>query len=75
MMTWKYIYDTGNLKRRCEENTESYILFTWKRYVVVDFDLYVRNIFLASVIFVRHTSLATMSYPADANDVSTIEDR
>jgi hypothetical protein len=44
---------------------------TW----LIDFDLYVRNIFSASVIFFRHTSLATTSYPVDVDDVSMIDDR
>jgi hypothetical protein len=68
-MTW------GTSKDDTGENTESYRLFTRKRHVAVDFDLYVRNIFSASMIFFRHTSLATTSYPVDADDVSMIDDR
>jgi hypothetical protein len=42
--------------------------------VGVDFDLYTRNTFSALVIFFRHASLTTTSYPADVDDVSTIDD-
>jgi hypothetical protein len=75
MMTCKYRYDMGNLKRWHGENTHSYRLFMRKRHVVVDFDLYMRKKKLASVILFRHTYLAKVSYPVNVDDVSTIDDR
>jgi len=54
--------------------TESYRLFTWKRHMVVDFDLYMRSAFLLLLSFFRKTSLAKTSYHVDTNDVSMIGD-
>jgi hypothetical protein len=42
---------------------------------LIDIDLFERKRFSTSVNFFKHTSVATTSYPIDADNVSTINDR